>query len=477
MLINTDKLNDFIAQARINQRLKQVREPDSKQLEDIIAKSLSIKTLDLDEVACLLKVNSQKALSKMAQAAKAVKQKVYDNRIVVFAPLYLGNFCINDCLYCGFRSSNNLIERKTLSLSELKDEVRVLAGKIGHKRLIVVYGEHPRNGIDYMVDTINTIYSVREKTKRGFGRIRRVNVNAPPLSVEELTRLKKVGIGTYQVFQETYHRPTYSRIHPRGTVKADYLWRLYSMHRAQKAGVDDVGIGALFGLYDWQYEVMALAAHNLQLEKEFAIGAHTISFPRLEPAHNTPFNENPRYKVNDTEFKKLIMVLRLAIPHSGLIITCRENQQLKKEALSLGITQTDASSKIAIGSYSDSSGQNPKKQQFILGDNRTLEEVIGEFAGLGYITSFCTAGYRCGRTGKCIMELLRKGEEAKFCKLNAVLTFREWLDDFSSEATRKAGEALINKELKEIEQKIPDFYPQLMEYYQKIKNGQRDLYF
>ena len=477
-MTNTIKLNDFIADARISQRLEGAYEPDSKRINDILAKSLSIKALDLDEVACLLKVNDREILAEMAQAAKAVKQKVYDNRIVIFAPLYLGNFCINDCLYCGFRSSNNSVKRKTLKPAELKSEVRALAGEIGHKRLIAVYGEHPRNNIDYMVSTLRDIYSVRVKARKGVGRIRRVNVNAAPLSIEELSRLKEVGIGTYQVFQETYHRPTYGRIHPRGTVKADYLWRLHSMHRAQKAGVDDVGIGALFGLYDWRYEVMGLAAHNLELEKEFAVGAHTISFPRLEPAHNTPFNENSRYKVSDRDFKKLITVLRLAAPHSGLIITCRESRQLKREALSLGITQTDASSKIAIGSYSNrQKGQQASKQQFILGDNRSLDETVREFTELGYITSFCTAGYRCGRTGKCIMELLRKGEEAKFCKLNAVLTFREWLDDFASPATQEAGEVLIEKELKEIEKKLPAFYPKAAGYYQRIKNGERDLYF
>lgn len=483
--INTKQIEKYLDNGKsfldtdgIKKALSFNKNPDCKKIDDILQKSLSIKTLDIDETATLLNVSDPDTLEKIRQVAFEVKKKVYDNRIVTFAPLYLGNFCVNDCLYCGFRISNNQTLRKRLSLNEIETETKILCGEIGHKRLIVVYGEHPFCDIDYMVNSIKSIYSIREKTKNGFAQIRRVNVNAPPLSIEELQKLKEVGIGTYQVFQETYHPQVYNQLHPRTTIKGNYLWRLYTMHRALEAGIDDVGLGALFGLYDWKFEVMGLAAHNWELEQRFGIGAHTISFPRLEPAANAPFAEDSPYKVCDNDFKKLITVIRLAVPHTGMIITCRESAKIKKESLTLGITQTDASTKIGIGAYSKkSSGQESLNQQFILGDTRSLDEIVREFAKQGFITSFCTAGYRCGRTGKCIMDLLRSGAEGKFCKLNAVLTFREWLDDFASSETKIIGEKVIDKEIEEIKNHLPKIYPSFMNYYELIKKGERDLYF
>jgi 2-iminoacetate synthase len=250
------------------------------------------------------------------------------------------------------------------------------------------------------------------------------------------------------------------------------------MHRSMEAGIDDVGLGVLFGLFDWKFEVMGLSAHNAELEKKFNIGAHTISFPRLEPASNSPVSINSKYKVSDFDFLKLITVIRLAVPHTGMIITARETSDIRRQALKIGITQTDASTKIGIGSYSkELDSQEKERQQFLLGDTRSLDDVIREFAELGYITSFCTAGYRCGRTGECIMQLLRTGEEGKFCKLNAVLTFREWLDDFASDETKRKSEKLIEKEIKEIKQKMPSIYDEFIQYYNRIKEGQRDLYF
>jgi 2-iminoacetate synthase len=250
------------------------------------------------------------------------------------------------------------------------------------------------------------------------------------------------------------------------------------MHRALEAGIDDVGIGALFGLYDWKFEVMGLVAHARELEKQFGIGPHTISFPRLEPAANAPYTIDSRHKVSDRNFEKLITVIRLSVPYTGMIITARETPQMRRRSIQLGVTQTDASTRIGIGAYSGSSGkQETKRQQFLLGDTRSLEELIAEFCRMGYITSFCTAGYRCGRTGECIMDLLKTGQEGKFCKLNAILTFREWLDDFAGPATKKIGEKVINRELAEIKEKMPKIYPKLIEYYEKIKKGERDLYF
>lgn len=472
-----DTGKDFIFDEEIEEKLKNNQNPEPARIRDILSKSLSIQGLTPDETAVLLHVTDKELLDEMKEAALKIKKKVYDNRIVTFAPLYMGNYCVNNCAYCGFKSANTDALRKALSLDEIKKEVEVLAGKIGHKRLIVVYGEHPKNDIDFIIESIKAVYGVKVKTRNGFGNIRRVNVNAPPFSVDDLKRLHEAGIGTYQVFQETYHRETYSKVHPQGTIKGDYRWRLYCMHRAFEAGIDDVGIGTLFGLYDWRFEVMGLIYHSLELEKRFGVGPHTISFPRLEPALNTALNEFLPYKVSDGDFMKIILVLRLAVPFTGMIITARESAEIRRQAFYLGVTQTDASTRIGIGGYSEfEGGQSEEKQQFILGDTRSLDEIIREFAGMGCITSFCTAGYRCGRTGKCIMDLLKSGAEGKFCKLNAILTFKEWLDDFASEETKALGEKVLACEIEEVRQKIPKLFPKFKEYYNRIEKGERDIF-
>ena len=473
-----NKGKDFIDDGLIQEKIAGNNGADKKMVEDIIAKSLRVETLSLDEAAYLLNVDDNDIWAMMEEAALEVKKRVYDNRIVTFAPLYMSNLCVNDCLYCGFRKSNNSTKRRALTRDEVIKETEVLAGEIGHKRLIVVYGEHPTTDIDYMEETISAIYSVKVKTENGYGSIRRANVNAAPLSISDLKRLHDVGIGTYQVFQETYHRPTYRMVHPANTIKGDYHWRLYSLHRAMEAGVDDVGLGALFGLYDWRFEFLGLLSHTIDLEDKFGIGAHTISFPRIEPAKDTPFIESSKYKVSDQDFRKLITVIRLAVPYTGMIITARESAKVRRDTLNLGITQTDASTRIGIGAYSDLyKEQEGDRQQFYLGDTRSLDEVIREFAKMGYITSFCTAGYRCGRTGKKIMQLLRSGQEGKFCKLNAVLTFREWLDDFASDETKKAASPVIKREIEEVKEQMPSVYNDFISYYEKIKGGARDLYF
>ncbi|HRZ39844.1 MAG TPA: [FeFe] hydrogenase H-cluster radical SAM maturase HydG [Candidatus Omnitrophota bacterium] len=468
---------DFIPQEEIPLLLERHKNPDAKQVRDLLDKSLAIQSLTPEETAVLLNVEDPQLLAEMKSASLKVKLKVYDNRIVTFAPLYLGSYCVNNCSYCGFKTDNINAERKVLTPSEIVKEVEALTGKIGHKRLIVVYGEHPRNDVDYIVSSIKTIYSVKAKVKGHESCIRRVNVNAPPFSIEDLKKIHDAGIGTYQVFQETYHLPTYRKVHPANTIKGNYRWRLYSMHRALEAGIDDVGIGALFGLADWRFDVMGLVYHSLELEERFGIGPHTISFPRLEPALNANMDQFSKTRVSDEDFKKLILVLRLAVPHAGMIITARESAQIRKEAIEMGITQTDASSNIGLGGYQkEKSAQDEKNQQFILGDTRSLEDVIAEFARMGYITSFCTAGYRCGRTGECIMELLRNGQEGKFCKLNAVLTFKEWVDDFASEETRKLSLPIIEREIAQIRQTNPQIFDLFMEYYRRIEAGERDLY-
>jgi 2-iminoacetate synthase len=469
---------DFIDDALIVEQLHSNRNPDPRKVKDILDKALSIETLTPDETATLLNIEDNDLWQEIATVALEIKKKVYDNRIVTFAPLYLNNLCINNCLYCGFRKDNDAITRTILTQREIRREVEVLAGKIGHKRLIVVYGEHPQSDIEYMRQSIQTIYDVRATTKNGWGCIRRVNVNAPPLSIEELKILHKIGIGTYQVFQETYNHRQYALLHPPSTLKANYQWRLYSMHRALDAGIDDVGIGALFGLYDWKFEVMGLLYHARELEAKCGVGPHTVSFPRLEPAMNTAFTQRSPYQVSDQDFRKVIMVIRLAIPYTGMILTAREPCHIRRQMIPLGVTQTDASAKIGIGAYSQSYGEQVgTKQQFFLGDTRSLDEVVREFAQMGYITSFCTAGYRCGRTGKCIMQLLKSGQEGKFCKLNAILTFREWIDDFASFETKAAAEEILNKEIAAVKEVMPAQFARFKEFYERIKQGERDLYF
>ena len=475
-----DNGKDFIDHESIESHLNRNQNPDKIKIRDIIQKSLSIQRLDPDETAALLHVRDKELREEMAAAALEVKRKVYDNRIVIFAPLYCSNVCVNNCLYCGFRKDNTHEKRRVLTPDEVRKEAQALV-KMGHKRLIAVYGEHPLSDADYMAETIKAIYEVNEKTRKGTGSIRRVNVNAAPLSIEDFKKLWKAGIGTFQVFQETYHRPTYQKMHPAGP-KSDYRWRLYTHHRAMEAGIDDVAIGALFGLYHWRYDVMGLLYHAIDLEEKFdGIGPHTVSFPRLMPADNAPYSEHTEHLVSDDDFKHLVTVLRLSIPYTGMIITARERPELRKEVIKLGCTQTDASTRIGLGAYSEQYDRQEKdRQQFVLGDTRELDDVVRELAELGMISSFCTAGYRCGRTGDKIMGLLKCGTEGKFCKLNAVLTFREWLDDFSSPETQKIGEALIKKEIDEIH-KDPFFannplLKEFEEYYTRVSGGERDLF-
>lgn len=470
--------HDFINDEAIWDDINKHTNPDPQRVRDIIAKSRAIETLSSEELATLINVKDSELWEEMKQAAHEIKLKVYDNRIVTFAPLYLGNHCVNNCIYCGIRQENECIQRKHLNDEELRREIEILAGKIGHKRLIIVYGEHPDTDIEYMAHTMQTIYDVSVPTRGGEGAIRRVNVNCPPLPVDELRVLEQVGLGTVQVFQETYHHETYAKLHPKGTIKANYRWRLYNMHRALEAGIDDVGIGALFGLYDWRFEMMGLLHHAIELEKKFVLGPHTVSFPRIEPAANTPFVENSKYAVSDDDMEKIIVLTRLAMPYTGMILTCRESPAMRRRLLPLGVTQVDASSRIGVGAYQESYDcQDETRQQFLLADDRSLDEVVYELTEQGHITSFCTAGYRCGRTGTKIMNLLRSGTEGKFCKLNAVLTFREWLDDFASEKTRAAGEKLIAREIEEVRQRQPRAFDALMKYYERTRDGERDLCF
>lgn len=469
--------HDFIDDALIERQLEASRNPDPVRIREILAKSLAIQTLDPAETALLLHVSDPELRQEMEETALKIKHFVYDNRIVTFAPMYISSYCVNRCRYCGFSSDNDLQKRRCLSLDEIKAEAEAMTGRDGHKRVMAVYGEHPKSGADFIAQSLDAIYSVRVKTRHGTSNVRRINVNAAPMSIDDLKIVQKAGIGTFQVFQESYHHQTYAHMHPANTIKGDYGWRLTCMHRAFDAGIDDVGLGVLFGLHDWRFEVMGLVTHARELERFRGIGPHTFSVPRMHSASGSDVANSPN-PFTDDNFMHAVTVLRLSVPYTGLIVTARESPQLRDQCVNLGITQMDASTRIGIGAYAKSAAdQAIDEQQFMLGDPRTLEQLICDLASRGTITSFCTAGYRCGRTGGCIMDSLKTGKEGTFCKINAVLTFREWLDDFASPESIKICEPVIQSELAAIEANYPKFYPQILDRYNRICAGERDLYF
>lgn len=461
--------SSFIPEAKIQELLGTHTNPEPLKVREILQKSLNKQRLDPDETATLLNVTDPDLVQEIYGAARELKNMVYGNRIVLFAPLYVGNDCINDCVYCGFRSSNSEAVRNTLSMDLLEKETRALITS-GHKRLIMVYGEHPKYSPTFIRDTVLKVYA----TKQDHGEIRRVNINAAPLDVEGYKTVKSAGIGTYQIFQETYHRATYEQMHPRGP-KSDYLWRLYGLDRAMEGGIDDLGIGALMGLYDWRFEVMGLLYHTMHLEERFNVGPHTISFPRIEPANNTDFTNRPPHQVSDADFKKLIAIIRLAVPYTGMILTAREPAALRNEAIHFGVSQIDAGSSIGIGDYSSKDCESFKKSQFTLGDTRTLDEVIRELVTSGFIPSFCTGCYRLGRTGEHFMEFAIPGFVKRFCTPNAILTFLEYLEDYASPATKEAGFRLLEKEMEKVSD--PAMITEVNNRIQRIKSGERDLYF
>ena len=468
----------FIDEARIEAALRRAVNPDPARIRDILAKSLAIETLLPEETAVLLQVADPGLRQAMEATALAIKHKVYDNRIVTFAPMYISSYCVNRCQYCGFNADNSQQRRRQLTLDEIRAEAAAMCGRDGHKRVMAVYGEHPRTGASFIAESLQAIYSVEVKTRRGKTSVRRINVNAAPMSIDDLKIIQKGGIGTFQVFQETYHRRTYAQVHPADTIKGDYDWRVTCMHRAFDAGIDDVGLGVLFGLADWKFEVMGLVTHARELERYAKIGPHTFSVPRLHPASGSDISRHTPSPFTDDDFIHALTVLRLAVPYTGLICTARESEALRNRCLGLGITQMDASTRIGVGAYAaEPVCQEIDKQQFLLGDNRTLEQLICDLARRGTITSFCTAGYRCGRTGGCIMDALKTGKEGKFCKVNAVLTFREWLDDFASPEALKICEPVLLSELAEIRDQLPVFYPVVKEHYDRIAAGERDLFF
>jgi 2-iminoacetate synthase len=461
---------DFIDEGYL-QGLLEVRPADPARVREIIAKSLAKQPLAVAETAELLRADQPELVEEIFAAARELKRTVYGNRIVLFAPLYVGNLCENDCQYCGFKSSNVEAVRRTLSREDLEDQIKALED-VGHKRLILVFGEHRSYDAEFIAQCVRTAYAV----KSGPGEIRRVNINAAPLDHEGYATVKAAGIGTYQIFQETYHHATYARYHPAGTRKGDYLYRLDGLSRAQEAGCDDVGIGVLFGLYDWRFEVLGLVHHALHLQERYGVGPHTISFPRLQPASGVDLAED-FHLVSDAAFKRLVAILRLSVPYTGLILTARENAALRREVMAFGVSQIDAGSRIEIGGYREAGdAQCMEREQFTLGDIRPLDEVIRELLQDGYVPSFCTACYRLGRTGEHFMEFAIPGFIKRFCTPNALLTLSEYLADYASFATRAAGEKLLTAELAQMP--TGEYKTELEKRLIQIReSGKRDLYF
>ncbi|MDO5555052.1 MAG: [FeFe] hydrogenase H-cluster radical SAM maturase HydG [Planctomycetia bacterium] len=460
---------DFIDHAKLDRLVGETRE-DAGRVRDILAKSMSKQALTVEETSVLLATESPELVEEIFESARQLKRDVYGNRIVLFAPLYIGNHCMNDCKYCGFRRSLRTAVRRTLNDQELEREILELE-KIGHKRLILVYGEHPNYSPEFIAHTVEIAY----KTKIGPGEIRRVNINAAPLDVEGFRTVKASGIGTYQIFQETYHRPTYAQYHPVETRKGNYFWRLNAMDRALQAGCDDVGIGVLFGLYDWRWEVLALVSHAIHLQQEFNVGPHTISFPRIQPAHGLDLALP--YRMTDAQFKRMVAILRLAVPYTGLIMTARESAAVRNDVMEFGVSQIDAGTRLEIGAYQEdkSKSQELDREQFKIGDERQLDETIHWLIDQGYIPSFCTSCYRLGRTGEHFMEFAIPGFINRFCTPNALLTLSEYLNDYASPETKAAGEKLVASELAKYQEgKIK---PILTERLTMVNQGQHDLYF
>ena len=468
MTLPEDAVN-FIDDEKLQNLVSDTKE-DLPRARELFKKALNKEALTVEETAVLLAIESKEGLKELFDAARELKRMVYGNRIVLFAPLYVGNSCVNNCKYCGFRRDAKGIVRKTLTQPELVTEIENLE-KSGHKRLILVFGESPVYTPEFIAESVRTCY----KVKVGNGEIRRVNINAAPLDVEGYRIVKEAGIGTFQVFQETYHKETYSKYHPAGDIKGDYMWRLNAMDRAFKGGIDDMGIGALFGLYSWKYEVLGLVSHALHLQKTCGVGPHTISFPRIKPAAD--MNLELPYEVNDEEFKRIVAVLRLAVPYTGLIMTARESSAIRDEVIEFGVSQIDAGTKLEIGGYQNQKEgeQDINKEQFVIGDTRELDDVMHWLLTKGYIPSFCTACYRMGRTGEHFMEFAIPGFIKRFCTPNAIITMAEYLEDYSSEKTKAAGYALIEKELEKMPASAQK--QKIIANLEAVKQGTRDLRF
>ncbi len=468
--VKSPKAEEFISDSEILDTLSYAQEnkQNKELIESIIEKARALKGLSHREAAVLLDCEDPKLNEKMYTLAKEIKQKFYGNRIVMFAPLYLSNYCVIGCTYCPYHYKNKNICRKKLTQEEIEREVIALQD-MGHKRLALETGEDPiNNPIEYVLESIKTIYQIKHKN----GAIRRVNVNIAATTVENYQKLKDAGIGTYILFQETYHKKTYEELHPTGP-KSNYAYHTEAMDRAMQGGIDDVGCGVLFGLNLYRYDFVGLLMHAEHLEASFGVGPHTISLPRIRPAEDINPDDFSN-AIDDDTFAKIVAVLRIAVPYTGMIISTRESQKTRERVLELGVSQISGGSRTSVGGYADG-GEEENSQQFDVEDTRTLDEVVNWLLSLGHIPSFCTACYREGRTGDRFMSLVKSGQIVNCCQPNALMTLKEYLEDYASPDTKEKGLKVIERELERItNEKVKQI---AKEHLFDLEKGKRDFRF
>lgn len=469
--IDSSKAEEFICHEEILDTLDYAQKSRNNHalIRELIEKARTCKGLNHREAAVLLECEDADLLEEIYALAREIKQKFYGNRIVMFAPLYLSNYCVNSCTYCPYHVKNKTITRKKLSQDEIRQEVISLQD-MGHKRLALEAGEDPlHNPIEYILESIKTIYGIKHKN----GAIRRVNVNIAATSVENYKRLHDAGIGTYILFQETYHKENYERLHPRGP-KSNYAYHTEAMDRAMQGGIDDVGIGVLFGLNTYRYDFVGLLMHAEHLEATYGVGPHTISVPRICPADDidTATFENA---ISDEVFQKIVAVTRISVPYTGMIISTRESQRSREKVLELGVSQLSGGSRTTVGGYAHPELPEENSAQFDISDNRTLDEIVAWLLRLGYVPSFCTACYREGRTGDRFMSLVKTGQIANCCAPNALMTLKEYLEDYASPETRALASEMIEKEIEKTPN--PAIRRRALENLKRIAEGKRDFRF
>ena len=456
----------FINHEYIYKVLEETKNPSNKQIREVLDRAKNREGLDYKDIAILLQAEDENDLKEIYSLAGEIKKDIYGKRVVVFAPLYVSDYCVNNCIYCGYKRDNKF-NRRRLTMDEVAQEVKILE-QMGHKRLALELGEDPVNApIEYVLECLDTIY----KTQNNNGEIRRVNVNIAATTVENYKLLKEKGIGTYILFQETYHKPTYNKIHPK-SLKGDYNYHLTAFDRAMEAGIDDVGGGVLFGLADPRFEVLALMMHNEHLEEKFGVGFHTISVPRLQQANGVNL-ENYPYLLDDKMFKKIVAILRIAVPFTGLILSTRETPKMRRELLKYGVSQLSAGSSTGVGGYKERE-EGKESKQFKTNDDRSPIEILKELLSDGYIPSYCTACYRKGRTGDRFMSLAKSGNIKYVCEPNALMTLLEFTLDYGDDELYKKSLEIIDKEVENIERE--DIKSLTKESMKKMKEGQRDFY-
>ena len=460
--INHEEILETLEYAKANKNNREL-------IDSILDKAEKMKGISHREASVLLECDLEDVVQKIYQLAIKVKERFYGNRIVMFAPLYLSNYCVNGCVYCPYHYVNKHITRKKLTQEDIRKEVIALQD-MGHKRLVLEAGEDPvNNPLEYILESIHTIYSIKHKN----GDIRRVNINIAATTVEDYMKLKEAGIGTYILFQETYHKENYEILHPTGP-KHNYAYHTEAMDRAMEGGIDDVGIGVLYGLNMYRYDFAGILMHAEHLEAAMGCGPHTISVPRIRPAEDID-PSSFKDAISDEIFEKIVAILRITVPYTGIIVSTRESRKSRERVLRLGVSQLSGGSKTSVGGYAEEEAEEESSAQFDVEDRRTLDEVVNWLLGLGHIPSFCTACYREGRTGDRFMTLVKSGQIANCCQPNALMTLKEYLEDYASEDTKTKGKALIEQELTRIpSEKVHTIAKENLE---KIQNGSRDFRF